>query len=276
MESWLHHPVFQSAVAPLAVSLAVAVALIRLRLSGLAVAAGTLACVYLTVGLEFQPLTATRRIVALAIAATIVGVVLDQWRPPTQRGRHWPFALVGAAAVSWVLLAALSNKEVGIALALGAGMAAFAALVFHGFDRLSAQPLSAGSGALAAGLGTGAAATLGASASLGQIALAVGAAAGGYTLVALMRGGRLAGGRALTLASSTLVGLTAAGAVVLARMPWTALPAIAAVPYIAGLPAFDRLPLLLSVVARSLAALTAAALAAVLSWHAAGPPPSGY
>ena len=174
MEAWLQHPALQSAVVPLVVALVVALALERPRLSGLAVLAGALACVQLTIGLDLFPLNATRRIVALAAAAAVLGLLLDLL-PSLGPGPRWLLATAAAFAPVWVLFTALSHHELHTALALGAGLALFCAVLAWGFDRLASRPLRAGCATLGTGLAAGASALLGASASLGQIGLAVGA-----------------------------------------------------------------------------------------------------
>lgn len=275
MESWLQHPAFQSAAAPLALSFVLAFGLAPLRLSGLAVTAGVLACVHLALGLDLVPLNATRRIVVLVVAGALLGATLDRL-PRRARGPGWPLPLGAALAAVWVVHVALSHRETGAALALGAGLALFAGVVVWGFDRLAARPLRAASAAFGAGVGAGGSALLGASASLGQIGLALAAAAGGYLLAQWVRGGALPAGRALTLPAGLVSALVALAAVVLARLPWTALPFVAAVPFAATIPVGDRLPAWLQVVVHGAIAATVGGGAIAVAWTAAGAPSSGY
>jgi hypothetical protein len=275
MEAWLQHPALQSAVVPLVVALVVALALERPRLSGLAVLAGALACVQLTIGLDLFPLNATRRIVALAAAAAVLGLLLDLL-PSLGPSPRWLLATAAAFAPVWVLFTALSHRELHTALALGAGLALFCAVLAWGFDRLASRPLRAGCATLGTGLAAGASALLGASASLGQIGLAVGAAAGGYLLVQMVRGRRLPCGRVLTLPAALLTGLVATAAVVLAKLPWFALPVLALTPLAAALPFGDRLPPWLQAVVHGAIAVSVGLAAVAIAWYATSATYSDY
>jgi hypothetical protein len=269
MQDLFANPAFQSVAAPFAVALAAALALKPLRLSGLALIAGVAVCIHLAISFDLFPLSATRKIVFLGLAAALAGVVLDL--AGLARGRlRWVIAFAGAVALVWVLFPALSQRDLALAIAYGAGLAAFTASVVWGFDALSDRPVRAGSAALAMGLATGAAAILGASASLGQIALAIGAASGGYLLVQMITGKTLPGGRSFTFPAGLLTALIAAAVVVLASLPWFALPLLAVVPFAAGLPFGDRLPLWLQAIVHSAIAFVFGLAALAVVRHAAG------
>ena len=69
MQNLLNDPAVQGGVAPLVVGLVLATALVRVRLSGLAAVGGFLIAAYLIGSLSFWPLTATRKLLMLAILA---------------------------------------------------------------------------------------------------------------------------------------------------------------------------------------------------------------
>jgi len=76
----------------------VALALQPLRLGGLAAAAAFLVAMQLVSGIQFSPLTATRKIVLLAMAAPVAGVLIDFAFKPTRLGAVLLAAAAGAGA----------------------------------------------------------------------------------------------------------------------------------------------------------------------------------
>lgn len=273
--TWLQHPGFQSAVVPFAIALILAVALARTRLGALAVFAGVLACVHLALGLDLFPLNATRRIIVITGAALLVGIVVDRL-PAVSRLAPGAATVLGALAALWVTHTALLNRGGAEGLGLAAVVAVCGGALALGFDRVAARPVAAGCAALGAGLGVGVAAIVSASASLGQIGLALGAASGALVLVQMIRGATMSTGRALTLPAALLAGSIGAAAVLLARAPWYALPILAAVPFAGAVPTGDRLPVWLRAIVQGAIACAVAALAAAIAWHAAGDSASGY
>ena len=77
MDEFLSHPAVQAGVAPFVVGLVVALIAARLRVGGLAATAGFLCAVGLVAGFTFSPLTATRKIVLLALITPVIGIVAD-------------------------------------------------------------------------------------------------------------------------------------------------------------------------------------------------------
>ena len=128
-------------------------------------------------------------------------------------------------------------------------------------------PVRAGAAGLMLGLGVGIAAILAASASLGQYGMAVGAACGGFLLVQMIRGKTIAAGATLTLAVAVLLGLIAGGTLMLAALPWYALPVLALVPLAARIPLPAGLPVWGEAVLSSLLAGIPAAAACFLVWQ---------
>ena len=96
MGELLSNPAVQAGAAPFAAALVVALALQPLRLGGLAVTAAFLVAMQLVSGIQFSPLTATRKLVLLAIAAPVVGVAADFAFKPTRLGALVLFSLVSS------------------------------------------------------------------------------------------------------------------------------------------------------------------------------------
>lgn len=262
MQDLLANPAVQSALAPLLAAIVVALALKPLRLSGLAAVAGYAACIALAVGFAFSPLSAARKIVLLTLVGAGVGVIMDFVRLAAWR---IVVAVAAAAAMAWVLIVALQQRETVAALAYGAGLAAYAAVVAFGFDRLAERPLRAGSAGVAMGIGAGLSALVGASALLGQMGLALGAASGGFLLVQMIANRPFPAGRAFTLPVALGTGLASGAAVILAKLPWYALPLLAAVPFAAALPFGERLrPWLQAILFTLVASVFAAGAVAVV------------
>ena len=270
MEAWLSDPMVQSSLAPFVVALIVAVALQPLRLGGLAMAAAFLTTVYFVSGLTFTPLTATRKIVVLGLAAPVVGILADFAFKPTRVGAAL-LALAAAAGALWAFWPVLAQKPPAEAWTLGASAAvALAFMVGFGQLFLSADAVRAGAAGLGAGLATGAAAIISASASYGQYGIALGAGAGAFLLPQMILGKKSAAGATFTLSAMLLAGLLAAGAMLLAKLPWYALLVLALVPAAARLPVPSLAPLWLQAVLLSLYCFAVGGLACYVAWPAAG------
>ena len=249
----------------MAVGLILAAALVRVRLSGLAAVGGFLTAVYLMGNLSFSPLTATRKLLLLAIMAPALGAIADLAFKPTRFAGVWLGALFAVASV-WVFWSVLAQRPATEAIALGGGFAAFVLWTVAITMTLHAEPLRAGSAGLALGLGTGIGAILGASAVLGFFGIALAAGTGGFLLVAMVRGKQVAGGTTLALSVSVISALIGVGALVLAKSPWWSLAVLALVPLAARLPVPDSAPAWLQAIIVSLYTLAVAALSCVLAW----------
>ena len=271
MNSLLSHPAVQGGIAPFVVGLAVVAILGRAKLGGLAVPAGFCVAVALLSGLSFSPLSATRKIVLLALVAPGVGILVDL---VFKGGRTVAvlIALACGALTVWVFWSVLQQKTPAQALLLGGGTAAFVAWVVWATLALAGQPVRAGAAALMLGLGAGISAVLAASALLGLDGISVGAAAGAFLLWQMVTGRKIAAGVTLTLSASLAAGLLAAGALVLAQLPWYALIALAAIPLAARLPASDRLPLWVQAFIVSAYGFAAALAACALTLRASAAP----
>lgn len=270
MHALLNHPAIQAGLAPFLVALLTAEVLQRLRLSGLAIIAGFAITVYLVSGFGYEPLTSTRKIIWLGLAASAFGIVLmllnsSLWRPL--------LTVLGGAAAVWVCLRVLQQHELGTALQWGTGCALYVGWLVFWMDTLHESPVRAASAGVALALGTGLAVLLGASALLGELGLALGAATLAYLLIMMISNSQLPCGRALTLPLALVSGLLGCLAVLTASLPWYSLPVLATIPLLARLPVSEKLGVWVQSTLLSVATLILAAAAVYLSWRVNGLPP---
>ena len=266
MQELLNNPAVQSSVAPFLAGLLVAGLFAPLRLAGLAAAAGLLATVYLVGDFTLTSLDSKRKLVLVALAAPLLGVLADLAFKPT-RATGPVLGAVFAAAGGWVFLNLLRQKS-GADLALhGAGLAAFMIWTVAFTVSLHGDALRAGAAGLGLGLGAGVGAVLGASALLGQYGMGLGAGCGAFLLLNMIFGPRLAPGTTLTLTAAVVASLVAAGAMLTGQLPWYALAPLALVPLVVRLP-LPRAPAWVQAVVAALYAAAAAVATWVLAWMA--------
>jgi hypothetical protein len=261
----LAHPAVQGGLAPLLAGLLVAGLGFPLRLSGLAAGAGFLTVLYLTGNLVFEPLSATRKVAVLGLAAPVFGAVADLAFRPT-RAAGVVLGALFAAAAAWAFWGILAQKPTAEALIYGAGIAVFLLCTVAFAISLHAEPVRAGAAGLGLGLGAGIGAILGASALLGLYGIALGAASGGFLLLTMALGKRVTAGASFTLAASVTAALVGATAMLLAKLPWYALAVLALVPLAVRLPVPERSHPALQAVVASVYALAVAAAACAVSW----------
>jgi hypothetical protein len=242
MDAWLNDPMVQASLAPFVVALAVAVVLFKLRLGGLAAIAGFCTTAYLAGGLAFTPLTATRKLMVLALAAPAIGLLADFAFKAT-RATEIVLGVVFGIASAWMFSTVLAQKPIAQALLLAGGIALFVAWTVAAMAGLRSDSVRAGAAGLGIGLGAGFAALMAASASLAQYGMGLGAACGAFLLVQMIAGQRrIDAGLAFTLTAGAIGALVAAAALVLAKLGWIELAILAAVPLAARIPAPQRWP----------------------------------
>ena len=142
---------------------------------------------------------------------------------------------------------------------------AYVAWMILALHALRADTLRAGSAALVLGAGTGVVCVLGASALLGQYAIAVAAGSGALLLLALIWSD-LKFESALTYPAAVLCGLLGVTGVVTARLPWIALPVLACVPLAARMRVPSGWPRLLQALAWVAAGTVVAGIAVLAVW----------
>jgi hypothetical protein len=265
---FLDHPAIQGGVAPLVVALIVAFALARTRFAWLAIGAGYATMIALSTGFSFSPLTVARKTMLLGLLSPLVGVAADL---VPRRSRETALALaVAAGALSiWVFLAILQQQDAMNAIGVGGGIALFVAALAAATLRLRDDGPRAATAGLGLGVATGIAGVL--SASIGYLVAgaAIAAAAGALLLVQVVLSRGLAPGMTGALPLGFLPALFAAGTLLLAQLPWYALPLLLLVPAAVTLPVPDRAPMIVRAAVLAGYALVAAAIPILAAWYAA-------
>ena len=254
--------------APLVVAFILAIALARTRFAWLAIAAGYATAIAFTAGFAFFPLTVARKTVLIGLLVPLAGIAIDLMRRPSRAIA--PALAVSAGALSvWVFLTILQQREAVSAVAVGAGIALFVAALVGTTLSLRDDGLRVGAAGLGLGLATGICGVL--SASIGYLiaGVAVAAAAGALLLVQVLLSRNLVPGFIGALSIATLTALFAAGSLLLAELPWYALPLLLLVPAAAALPAAERAPRIVRAAILAAYALVAAAFPILAAWYAA-------
>ncbi|MEO8331598.1 MAG: hypothetical protein ABI479_04135 [Gallionella sp.] len=271
LQELLNHPAVQAGLAPFLAALVTAELFQRARLSGLAIIAGFAATVFLASDFNFDPLTATRKIVLCGLAGAVLALLLDLLR---LRWFGMLLPVLGGGAAVWAAQRILQQQEPQLMLQWAAACAAYVAFLVWGMDKLLDQePLRAASAATALGFGTGAAALVGASALLGQFGLAVGSAAAAHLLIQMFTNQTLTTGRVFTLPVALIAGLTGCIAVLGARLPWYALPILAGIPLAARLVHLPGNSVRMQSMLLTMLTFAIAAGAVYLTWRSAGDVP---
>lgn len=236
MDQFLNRPEIQSAVIPFIIGLLLYIAL-RKSISNVwiwAIFVAFLISAGLINGLTVTPLTGTRKIILLVLASFIVAGLIQHWIVSIQirRAAISALAVLSILWVFWKVIIRMDASAMALFLAGSLLLILWLLWAFEKIDQDDARLHGAGFSLL---LGTGLAATAGASALLGQLALSLSAASGAVLLgwVLLGRFGDSNTNSTLPYAlSAALLGLAA---VIFARMPWYALIPLAFIPFATGL-----------------------------------------
>jgi hypothetical protein len=267
VQQLLTHPGVQGGLAPFLAAIAAALVLYPVRLSGVAAACGFFAAVYLTGHLGFEPTSATRKLLLVALAAPVLGAVADLAFRPTRAAGVVLGVAFGIAAF-WVYLSVLAQMPPQRLVLYAVGVMLFVGMTVA-FCLLSyAEPVRAGAGGVGLGLGAGISALFSGSQLFGLWGIALGVAAGAFLLLAMILGKRLYAGASLTLSMGVIGALVAAGAVLLGRLPWYYAAALALVPLAVRLPLPERSHPAAQAFVALLYSLLAAASVCVLVWMA--------
>ncbi len=273
MSELINNPAFQSGLFPFLVAFITALLLRRLGWfwAGLGFAVAYASSLYLAVGFQMTPLTSTRKIVLLGGVAVVIGLLLDVY-PATRRPLPWILAVLGASATLWIIWPVAKRQEGNeFWIMIGPAMA-YAGWLVGSYEGLRTKCVAASVGALALGLGTGVAALLGASALLGQLGIAIGAAAGAYVLL-LLFSSHVALGSNFTVPVALLSALIGVAGVIYATLPWYSLLPIALIPLIVRIPVGSDLPNFQRILLLGVSTLTLAGIAIAITWRVAGAPP---
>jgi hypothetical protein len=264
LQELLGNPAVQGGVAPFVVAFAVTLALFALRLGGLAIAAALGTAVYLIGGFAFPPVSAQQKILLIALATPVVGVIVDLAFKPT-RVAGPVLGLLFALGVLWVGINVLKQKELPALLIWGGGVAALVGWLVGSMFALRDDAVRAGAAALTLGLGVGVSAVLSASGSYGQYGAAIGAGGGAFLLAQMLLGRALFAGATFALSAGVACGLIAAGAMLGAQLPWFAAVALALVPVAVLLP-LPKAGVWIQAVVASIYGGIPALIACLLSW----------
>jgi hypothetical protein len=248
MQALFTNPAFQAAAAPFVVALLLTLVLRRCWPVGvgLAVVGGFLTTVMLVTGLNFQPLTSTRKIILCSLALPVFFFLLYNvsGRVVAARLRLFIAPVLVMAAMLWVIWPVLIRKE-GVEVWLLAGpLVLFVATIMFEAQLLSRQIFTVrAAGALLLAAGTGITAMIAASALYSQLAFAVVAALGAVILLALVSRSTTSTHLDLFVLHAALVpvALLASAATVYAQLPLLVLLCLALAPLFAWL--FEQLPI---------------------------------
>lgn len=264
----LQHPAVQGGVAPFIVALVVAVALGRTRYAWLAIVAGYATQVALSTGISFTPLSASRKILLLCLAAPLVGMAVDAL---VERSRPIAYAaaVVAGLAAAWVFLSVLSQREGAQAWLSAFGIVAYAAAMVAALVSLRDDSLRTGAAALGLGLAAGVSALISASIGFLLSGIAVAASAGALLLYWVITSKPISPGLLGTLTIGVMIALFAEGSLMLAQMPWFALVALLLVPLAVRLPVRESASVFFRAFVLSMYALAAALIPIAAAWLSA-------
>jgi hypothetical protein len=272
MSALFEDPMVQAGFAPFLVALVLALLVVRVRLPGLpglALVAALITTLWLTTGIGFTPLSASRKVVLVVLLAPMIGLVLDL---TGQRHRLWLPAvavLLGGASL-WVFQSLLVQLDGAAGWWQGGGVALFVALMTGLTLRLRDDGPAAAAAALGLGLAVGVGALL--SASIGTLmnGMALAAGGGALLLVQFLLAARLATGWTAALTTAAGAALFAAGTVMLAEGRALTLALLLLVPLVVGLPLFQQRAPRLRTALLGLSAGVAALLPMGAAWFATG------
>lgn len=278
LDDLLNNPAVQAGVVPFLVALIASACLQRTRLLGLAIGAGFLAAVALTMGFSFESLTSVRKLVLVVGAAILMVLLLEATATATATAGSVTVRAVLAGAFGlaslWVVQRVLLQQETGAALLAGAAVVLYLAALVASAHQLSGDPVRSAASALLLGLTAGALALLGASAQLAQLGIAIGAGAGATLLVQMIAGKRAPVGWTLGLPASVGAGLIGLLAVLTGSLAWHCLLPTLAIPWAARLVPPEGRPVWLTSILSACAALIPSLLAVALAWFTGGASPT--
>jgi hypothetical protein len=267
----LEHPAVQGGVAPFVVALVVAVLLSRTRYAWLAIVAGYLTAVAMSTGITLSPLTATRKVLLLALVVAVIGIVLDTLGPKARALTAVLAAVAGFAAI-WAFWTVLEQREGSARWSGAIAVGVFAAVMAIALMSLRNDPLRVAAATLGLGLATGVSAVLSASIGFLLAGMAVAAGAGALLLVAVVTSRPAVTGFLGTLTVGTMIALFAEGASLLAQMPWYVAVALLLVPLAVRLPVREDWGTFKRAFVLAVYALAAASIPIAAAWHAARAP----
>ncbi len=267
MQAWFEHPAIQAGGGPLLAALVVAALFARTRFAWLAIVAGYSAMLALTVGFQFTPLSASRKVMVLVLAAPVLGLALDSFAGKAKWARA-VLAVAAAGAAVWAFSSVLVQRDTLDAIVQGALVAGCAAGVVWLSIGLRGDGLAAGAAGLGLGMAAGIAALLSASTGYFMAGIAIAAASGAMLLVQIAAGRAIPAGFTGTLSIGVATALFAGASLMIAKLPWYALPLLLLVPAAAALSVGTRIPVWVRAGLMSAASLVAGGAPVAAAWFA--------
>ena len=276
MNDLLANPAIQSGIMPFVIALIAAWGLRRLGWvwSGLGFAIAYYVSAYLAAGFQFTPLTSTRKILILGMTAIALGLAVDFLK---HKPRFLPAVIfvLGAAAMSWVIWPVAARQEGGEYWMMFLPSLIYAGWITAATESLRSKPDEGAMVALTLGLGTGISAMLGASALLGQLGIAIGAIAGGYLILLLLKQSIQLGSNFM-LPVGLLSGILGIAAVVYASLPWYSLLPLLIIPAIIRIPVAGDSSKFKKLLFLAMYSLPFTIISVVITWISSGSGESGY
>lgn len=279
MEQFFSRPEIQSAVVPFVVALLAYFGLqkITARAWIWALLAAFLAAAGLINGLTVIPLTGTRKIILLVIAAFFMAALLPHVMPGQNLQRRFT-TIICQLALLWVFWAVAARMQSDAIVLFLVGTISLVLVLETLFDRVVDNPAKLHGAGLSLLLGVGLSATAAASALLGQLALALAAASGGAFLAWVLTGNTAKKQTKQSITTLPYVmapSLLGVAAVIFARLPWYALIPLATIPLVVSLVPDKTDSRFLRALLASLPGLVIALAVAFYIWQS-GSSDSGY
>jgi hypothetical protein len=264
----LNNPALQASAIPFVVALALGVTLAATRYLALAVAAGLVCVLALTIGFTPLPLTAVSKLWLTTFAVALIALVLEAGGVTADRRVIVAVAAGAGLGAVWMLLRVLDNQEAATAWAIAAGAFALtAATTGSAIATGASSSLRAAVIGACLGWGSGVLALLGASALLAQLGLALGTASAAVALVQLLRRREAPLGWTVVLPSAVAAALIGTLAAATAELRWYCLIPLPLAPLASRLvPAGASQRLWPLALATGLATLVPIAVAVGLAW----------
>ena len=279
MDQLLSRPEVQSALVPFVIALLAYLGLRKITGTAWlwALLAAFLASAALINGLIATPLTGTRKIILLVIAAIFIAATF-RWVIPGNSLQRRFTTIISGISLLWVFWAVVSRMDSAAMVLFLAGSISLVLALEYLFVRVIDKPAQLHSAGFSLLLGVGLAATAAASALLGQLALALAAASGGAFLGWILTGSTPAKQSTQPIVVLPYImapALLGVAAVIFARLPWYALIPLTAIPLVVGLVPQKAESRLLRAILSSLPGLIIALAVAFYVWQT-GSSGSGY
>lgn len=273
MRALLDHPAVQGGLAPLIVALVIAALFSRHRVAWVAVTVAYAVTIALSTGFAFAPLTVGRKIILVALAAPILGLIADVFGVKSKAARKsqalgMTIALILGLAALWVFQTLLMQRPTAQAVGLGLSLVVFVTVIVWLTQRSFDSGLRIGAIGLGLGLGAGIAAVMSASIGFFLSGVAIAAGAGALLLVQVATRREIDPGHTGALAVAVPCAYFMAGSLTLAQLPWYALPVALLVPLAAMLPVGRKWPTIARAALLAIYCVAAGALVIGAAWYA--------